>query len=194
MGGAAFGTLQFVDGRLVGSLAKVAGTEQPAAPAIYNVDLADDNGVSLFSVALDLSDMTAFGDGFLVTKNGADGFAPGDLADLSVDETGQLTGQYSNGMFLVAGQVVLAGFNSDAGLDAVSGNVFTESYASGSPVLGTGTAGSFGVVRSNSLEQSTTDMAAELVNLMIQQRNYQANSQGLQAANTLLTTAINMGR
>ena len=37
-------------------------------------------------------------------------------------------------------------------------------------------------------------MAAELVNLMIQQRNYQANSQGVSAANTVMTTAINMGR
>ena len=85
-------------------------------------------------------------------------------------------------------------FNSEAGLDPASGSVFSETFASGSPVLGTGTAGSFGMVRSMMLEQSTTDMAAELVNLMIQQRNYQANSQGLQAANTLLTTAINLGR
>jgi flagellar hook protein FlgE len=44
------------------------------------------------------------------------------------------------------------------------------------------------------LEQSNTDMAAELVNLMILQRNYQANSQGLQAANAVMTTAINLGR
>ena len=188
------GTLQFVDGQLVGSLTRAAVGSQAAAPAIFNVDLQDANGIPLINVALDLSDMTAFGAGFLVTKNDADGYAPGDLAGLSIDETGQMTGQYTNGMSLVAGQLVLASFNSEAGLEPASGSVFAETYASGSPVLGTGTAGSFGMVRSMMLEQSTTDMAAELVNLMIQQRNYQANSQGLQAANTLLTTAINLGR
>ena len=37
-------------------------------------------------------------------------------------------------------------------------------------------------------------MAGELVQLMIQQRNYQANSQGIKAADTVLTTAINLSR
>jgi flagellar hook protein FlgE len=188
------GTLQFVDGQLVGSLTRAADSSQAAAPAIFNVDLQDANGIPLINVAIDLSDMTAFGTGFLVTRNDADGYAPGDLAGLSIDGTGQMTGQYTNGMSLVAGQLVLASFNSEAGLEPASGSVFAETFGSGAPVLGTGTAGSFGMVRSMMLEQSTTDMAAELVNLMIQQRNYQANSQGLQAANTLLTTAINLGR
>ncbi len=188
------GTLQFVDGQLLGSLTQVAGTSQPAVPALYNAELADANGIPLFNVSLDLSSMTAFGAAFAVTKNSADGYAPGALTGLSIDETGQMSGQYTNGMSLVAGQLVLASFNSEAGLDPASGSVFAETYASGAPVLGTGTNGSFGAVRSMQLEQSTTDMAAELVNLMVQQRNYQANSQGLQAANTLLTTAINMGR
>lgn len=188
------GTLQFVDGQLVGSLTEVPGTGKPASPALFQAELADANGIPLFDVALDLSEITAFGSAYTVTKNGANGFAPGDLAGLSIDETGRLTGQYTNGMTLVAGQLVLAKFNSEAGLEAASGSVFTATYASGDPVLGVGTTGSFGMVRSMMLEQSTTDMAAELVNLMIQQRNYQANSQGLQAANTLLTTAINLGR
>ena len=188
------GTLQFVDGQLVGSLTQVAGTSQPAVPALYNAELADANGIPLFNVELDLSSMTAFGAGFAVTKNSANGYAPGALTGLSIDETGQMSGQYTNGMSLVAGQLVLASFNSEAGLDPASGIVFSETYASGAPVLGTGTGGSFGAVRSMQLEQSTTDMAAELVNLMVQQRNYQANSQGLQAANTLLQTAISMGR
>jgi flagellar hook protein FlgE len=188
------GTLQFVDGQLLGSLANAAGSGQARAPVLFNAELSDANGVPMFNVALDLSGMTAFGAAFAVTKNSADGYASGDLASLSIDETGQLAGQYTNGMSLVAGKVVLASFNSEAGLEAASGSVFAETYASGAPVLGTGTSGAFGMVRSMMLEQSTTDMAAELVNLMIQQRNYQANSQGLQAANTLLTTAINLGR
>ena len=187
-------TLQFVDGKLLGSLTRVGGTDQPSNPLTLNADLNDSNGIPLFGVALDLSNMSAYGAAFQVTENKSDGYAAGSLADMGIDETGKITGQYTNGMSLVAGQVVLANFNSEAGLDPASGSVFTATFASGDPVLGTGTNGSFGAVRSRSLEQSTTDMASELVNLMVQQRNYQANSQGLQAANTVLTTAINMGR
>jgi flagellar hook protein FlgE len=90
--------------------------------------------------------------------------------------------------------LVLASFASSDGLQPASGTVFTETFASGAAVLGSGTTGSFGSIRSSNLEQSNIDMAAELVNLMIQQRNYQANSQGISAANTVMTTAINMGR
>jgi len=187
-------TLQFVDGKLLGSLTRVSGTDKPANPLTVQADLADSNGIPLFGVALDLSNISAYGAAYQVTENKADGYAAGSLADMGIDETGKVTGQYTNGMSLVAGQVVLATFNSEAGLDPASGSVFTATFASGDPVLGTGSSGSFGAVRSRALEQSTTDMAAELVNLMVQQRNYQANSQGLQAANTVLTTAINMSR
>jgi flagellar hook protein FlgE len=187
-------TLQFVDGKLLGSLTRVSGTDKPANPLTVQADLADSNGIPLFGVALDLSNISAYGAAYQVTENKADGYAAGSLADMGIDETGKVSGQYTNGMSLVAGQVVLATFNSEAGLDPASGSVFTATFASGDPVLGTGSSSSFGAVRSRSLEQSTTDMAAELVNLMVQQRNYQANSQGLQAANMLLTTAINLGR
>lgn len=188
------GTLQFVEGQLLGSLTKSPTTGQAADPTLFNVQLADDKGNGLFDVSIDLSQMTAFGSGFAVTKNSSDGNALGALSGFSVDETGTLRGQYTNGETLVAGQLALATFQSPDQLTPASGSVFNASFASGDPVLGTATSGSFGAVRSSSLEQSTTDMAAELVNLMLLQRNYQANSQTLQAANTLLTTAINMGR
>jgi len=194
VGASRLGTLQFVDGQLVGSLTTSASTGNAASPTLFNAQLMDPNGSGLFDVSLDLSQMTAFGKTFSVTTNAADGAAPGALASFSVDETGMLTGQYTNGKTRVAGQLVLASFRSPQQLSAASGSVFNASATSGDPVLGTATSGSFGAVRSSVLEQSNTDMAAELVNLMILQRNYQANSQGLQAANTVMTTAINLGR
>ena len=156
--------------------------------------MADSSGNPLFDLELDLSDLTAYATAFQVREATADGYAPGALTGVSVDEMGFITGQYTNGKSLVGGQLVLATFNSEAGLQAVSQSVFAESFASGEPVLGTGTAGSFGAIRSAMLEQSNIDMAGELVQLMIQQRNYQANSQGIKAADTVLTTAINLSR
>ncbi|MDM7942425.1 MAG: flagellar hook-basal body complex protein [Hydrogenophaga sp.] len=188
------GTLQFVDGQLVGSLTRNSVTGDPALPAVFHAEMADSSGNPLFDLELDLSDITAYATAFQVREATADGYAPGALTGVSVDEMGVITGQYTNGKSLVGGQLVLATFNSEAGLQAVAQSVFTESFTSGEPVLGTGTAGSFGAIRSAMLEQSNIDMAGELVKLMIQQRNYQANSQGIRAADTVLTTAINLSR
>ncbi len=187
------GTLQFVDGQLTGSLTK-ALDGGPAVPSVYSVKLSDSKGSSLCDVAIDLSAMSAFGSAFLVTNSAANGYAAGNLTSVKVDETGVMTGQYTNGKTMVAGQLVLAQFNSQTNLGQASQNVFAETFASGAPVLGTATAGSFGSIKASSLENSNIDMASELVALMVQQRNYQANSQSIKAADTLLTTAIQMGR
>jgi flagellar hook protein FlgE len=187
------GTLQFIDGQLSGSLTK-AMDGGPLVPAVYTVKLSDSQGSALCDVAIDLSAMTAFGSAFLVTNSAANGYAAGNLTTISVDEAGVMTGQYTNGKTMTAGQLVLAQFNSQVNLGLASQNVFSETFASGAPVLGTATAGSFGSVKASSLENSNIDMASELVALMVQQRNYQANSQSIKAADTLLTTAIQMGR
>jgi flagellar hook protein FlgE len=188
------GTLQFVDGQLVGSLTRNSVTGAPSLRSVFRAEMADSSGNPLFDLALDFSDITAYASAFQVREATADGYAPGALKGVSVDEMGFITGQYTNGKSLVAGQLVLATFDSEAGLDAASQSVFTESFASGKPVLGTGTTGSFGAIRSAMLEQSNIDMAGELVQLMIHQRNYQANSQGIRAADTVMTTAINLSR
>jgi len=187
------GTLQFIDGQLTGALVK-ATDGGPLVPAVYTVKLSDSKGSGLCDVEIDLSSMTAFGSAFLVTNSAANGYAAGNLTAVSVDEMGVMTGQYTNGKTMTAGQLVLAQFNSQTNLGQASQNVFSETFASGTPVLGTATAGSFGSIKASSLENSNIDMASELVALMVQQRNYQANSQSIKAADTLLTTAIQMGR
>jgi len=188
------GTLQFVDGQLVGSLTKDYTGKGPAVATVFSAQLSDAQNLLLYGVKFDLSSMTSFGSADIVREASANGYAPGALTGVNVDSAGLITGQYSNGKTLVGGQLVMASFASSDGLQPASGTVFTETFASGAAVLGTGTTGSFGSIRSSSLEQSNIDMAAELVNLMIEQRNYQANSQGVSAANTVMTTAINMGR
>ncbi|NDG42142.1 MAG: flagellar hook-basal body complex protein, partial [Betaproteobacteria bacterium] len=188
------GTLQFVDGQLLGSLTKDYTGKAPSVPTIYTAQLSDAQNLPLYGVKFDLSSMTSFGSADIVREASANGYAPGSLTGVNVDSAGLITGQYSNGKTLVGGQLVMAAFASTDGLQPISGTVFSETFASGAAVLGVGTTASFGAIRSSNLEQSNIDMAAELVNLMIEQRNYQANSQGVSAANTVMTTAINMGR
>ena len=188
------GTLQFVDGQLMNSLLRAPGTGGPLAPTTFSVALVDSKGGSLIKADIDLAAMTAYGSDFNVAKNSADGYSAGSLASVGFDNTGVLHGQYTNGQSKVAGQVVTAMFNGQTTLAPVSGNVFVETVASGRPVLGTPASAQFGGIRANALEQSNVDMATELVNLMVQQRNYQANAKSLQATDELLTTTIQLIR
>lgn len=89
---------------------------------------------------------------------------------------------------------MLATFRGLGGLTEVSPNTFQATDASGDAILGTATNGSFGTVRAQSLEEANTDMAQELVKLMVQQRNYQANAQSIRAQDELITTTIQMAR
>jgi flagellar hook protein FlgE len=59
-------------------------------------------------------------------------------------------------------------------------------------MFGTGNSGLYGAVRSGALERSNVDITEELVALISAQRNFQANSKAIEAANTLSTTIVNM--
>ena len=63
---------------------------------------------------------------------------------------------------------------------------------SGNAIIGTPNQGMFGAVNSGSLERSNVDITDELVQLIAAQRNFQANSKAIEAANTLTTTIVNI--
>ena len=121
-----------------------------------------------------------------------DGYTNGSLTSMYVDEAGRVQGSYSNGQSLMSGQITMAEFVGLGGLVPVGANVFAETLASGAPLLGTASNGAFGWIRATALEDSNIDMAGELVKLLVQQRNYQANSQSVRTQDELIKTVINM--
>ena len=70
-----------------------------------------------------------------------DGYAGGDLRDISVDQTGTIIGVFSNGQSLDLAKVALASFSNPSGLSAEGGNLFSKSPNSGEAVVGTANAG-----------------------------------------------------
>jgi flagellar hook protein FlgE len=187
------GTLQFVGGKLLQTL-NLDSSGKPTIPTDYTLALNDKFGTQQFQVSIDMAKVGAFASQTVVHSASADGYASGQLSGITVDATGLLIGQYSNGHTMVGGQLMLANFQAPESLQEASANVFVETQGSGTAVIGTATTEAFGAIRSMQLESSNIDMADELVKLMVQQRNYQANSKSIQAADTLLTTAINLGR
>jgi len=122
------------------------------------------------------------------------GFAAGFLQSVSVDTTGVITGNYSNGQVLQRAQVALASFNNLAGLRKEGGNVFRETTASGAPITGPPTTNGLGSISPNSLEQSNVDLGAEFVKLITTQRGFQANSKIITTTDEMLADLINIKR
>jgi len=143
---------------------------------------------------LDFNDTTNYASSFEVKNVTQDGYASGSLSGLSVDDKGFLRGQFTNGRTVVAGRLQIATFRGLGGLREVSNNTYQATDQSGDPLYGSGAEGIYGSIRANSVEEANTDMASELVRLMVQQRNYQANAQSIRTQVEILSVTIDVTR
>jgi flagellar hook protein FlgE len=121
-----------------------------------------------------------------------DGYTAGHLQRFSASADGTLLGQYSNGQTKPLGQIVLANFTNAGGLEPIGNNSWTETSASGTPLLGVAGTGGFGVLQSSATESSNVDLTAELVNMITAQRVYQANAQTIKTQDSVLQTLVNL--
>lgn len=85
-----------------------------------------------------------------------------------------------------AGQITLATFINPAGLQSNGGNLFSETAASGAPVIGVGDEDGFGAIAHKSLENSNVTAVEELVNMISTQRAYEMNSKVISTADSML--------
>jgi len=165
----------------------------PVAVDVPQVDLlTGGKSLAITGLLFDLKGATQYGSKFSVTNLSQDGYAPGDLTGVVVDKLGIVNAQYSNGLSKPAGQVVLASFNNPQGLQPLGGNVWASTHSSGDPVIGPAGQGSIGTLQAGALEESNVDLTAELVNMIVAQRSYQANAQTIKTEDQLLQTLVNL--
>jgi flagellar basal-body rod protein FlgG len=87
------------------------------------------------------------------------------------------------------GQITLARYINNAGLESIGGNVYKATAASGDPQVGTaGTAG-YGTLLQGTLEMSNVSIVNEMVNMIVAQRAYEVNSKAIQTCDDMLQTA-----
>jgi len=163
-------------------------TAQPLGALAYTLT----NGAANLSVALDFTGSTQYGSTFGVNKLSQDGYASGRLSGVNVAADGVVQGRYSNGQSRNLGQIVLANFANPNGLLSAGGNQWTETAATGQPLIGAPNSGSLGVLQSAAVEESNVDLTGELVNMITQQRNYQANAQSIKTQDSILQTLVNL--
>ncbi|MGB5395898.1 MAG: flagellar hook protein FlgE [Gammaproteobacteria bacterium] len=144
------------------------------------------------TITIDLSSSTQFGSAFAVNSINQDGFTSGQLLGVDIGNDGIIFARYSNGQSQAKGQVVLANFANIQGLQPLGDTMWAETFSSGSPVVSEpGTAG-LGLIQSNALEESNVDLTAQLVRMILAQRNFQANAQTIQAEDAVTQTIINL--
>ena len=127
---------------------------------------------------------------FQVVDLDVDGNTVGRLTTLDIDSTGLISAAFTNGTREFLGRVALARFNNEQGLLKVGNTAWEESLSSGSAIPGEGKSGTFGDITAASLEQSNVELSSELVDLIIGQRNYQANARSIEVDGVIQQTIL----
>ncbi|MES2857268.1 MAG: flagellar hook protein FlgE [Bdellovibrionota bacterium] len=123
-----------------------------------------------------------------------DGAAAGTILNMSFNDEGVLTALYSNGQAADLGQIALAKFENPESLYKVGSNRMKEARDSGTPSIGKSGQAGRGKLFVKSLERSTVDLAMEFVNLIQNQRGFQANAKTITTTDELLGEVINLKR
>ncbi|MDC8759326.1 flagellar hook protein FlgE [Janthinobacterium fluminis] len=180
----------------VGSLDKAAMLALPTPqtlPITVNLPIFPGTGANpVLSVKVDFTNSTQIGEATSEKHTTQDGFPGGALNTFEADANGFIIGKYSNGRTATLAQIVLADFANPNGLEPLGNNAWTETYASGGPMVGEPNTGGNGYLRSGSVEVSNVDLTAELVNMITAQRAYQANAQTIKTQDSVMQTLVNL--
>ncbi len=160
--------------------------------SVMNALGATNNAATPLAFNVNFTGTTQFGSSFGTNRLEQDGYAAGHLVGLSVANDGVIQGRYSNGQTFAQGQIVLANFTNPNGLQALGNNQWSETSVSGPALVGAPNTSNLGVLTSSSVEESNVDLTAELVNLITQQRNYQANAQSIKTQDQVMQTLVNL--
>ncbi len=185
-----------------------ASTFDPATGALNGavdptIDLTLTNGASMPTITWDLydaitgttnGDLTQYAAQSATTFQTQNGYPSGALRSVAVDETGVVTGAYSNGQLVPLFQVALADFPSYYGLTKMGGNLYAASLQSGDAMPGVPGSGRLGSISPSAIEMSNVDLSQEFVKMITTQRAFQANSRVITTSDEILNELINIKR
>jgi len=111
---------------------------------------------------------------------------PADAVEVTISETGQVFAKLQDQVQQVnLGQLTLANFTNEAGLEPLGNNLYRETEASGAPIVGVPGDPGFATLTQRYLEASNVDPVKEITDLITAQRAYEMNSKVIQAADEM---------
>lgn len=156
------------------------------------------SGASLQNIELDFGrsfdGITQTSANSVISALNQNGSASATLADLSIDQYGNIVGVFSNGYSRNLAQIMLASFPNLSGLTSVGDNMYTVSANSGDPFVGTAGEETGTTIQSGALEQSNVDLSEEFTRMIVSQRGFQANARVITVSDSLLQEVTNLIR
>lgn len=150
-------------------------------------------GADAVTLDMNMGTLTQYGGSSAVVVE-QDGYATGSLESTSINTSGVIIGQFSNGQILSLAQVALANFNNPSGLTKTGDSLYVKSTNSGEPLVGAANTSGLGGFNSGSLEISNVDLAQQFSDMIVTQRGFQANSKIITTTDTMLEELINLKR
>lgn len=200
------GTIQQVsnaDGGVVdeGELSVDVSYEVPESQVVLDEELGLPLGPQTQTFSLELGEVGAFVDSMTQYASESstkvfsqNGNAMGYLEDYRIDESGVITGIFSNGTKRPLGQVALASFTNPGGLEKSGENNYVQTNNSGlADIAESGVAGK-GKVISGSLEMSNVDLAEEFTDMITTQRGFQGSSRTITTSDEMLQEILTLKR
>ncbi len=118
----------------------------------------------------------------------------GVLESFDIDVSGTVTGFFSNGLNQAIGQVALARFVNNQGLEKVGETMFDATSNSGIAEVVVPASPGLGSVAAGFLEMSNVDLANEFTSMIIAQRGFQANAKTITTSDQMLQELMNLKR
>ncbi|MCX7046221.1 MAG: flagellar hook protein FlgE [Candidatus Sumerlaeota bacterium] len=192
---AANGSLSFTNAGALDTETTAANAFNFAGGASLNQQMAFDFGTSITTDGgKGLDGTTQFASPSVVSFQNQDGYAAGNLVSVAISADGVIQGAFSNGRMRNVARIGLACFTAEQGLRSMGSGLFQETPQSGQPTFLTPGAGPAGTLTANALEQSNVDIANEFVQMIQNQRAYQANTRTITVSDQLLSDTVNLIR
>jgi len=139
--------------------------------------------------------LTGFASGrHTATVVGQNGYGLGILEKISIDQSGNISGIFSNGINRVLAQIILADFSNQTGLLKVGRSMYQPSANSGQAIEGVAGSTISGAISSGALESSAVDIAQEFTQMITAQRGFQANARIITTSDSMLDELVNIKR
>jgi len=165
------------------------------------VTINPNNGAANMLIAFDpgtvgnYDGLTGFGSGsHTAAMTGQDGYGLGILEKVTIDQSGNISGIFSNGVTRVLAQIMLADFTNSAGLRKTGRSMYQPTANSGEALSGVAGETIGASISSGALESSSVDIAQEFTGMITAQRGFQANARIITTSDSMLDELVNIKR
>jgi len=150
--------------------------------------------LNLGEVGSVVNSMTQFAEKSSTKAFSQDGYPMGYLESFKIDQSGIITGVYSNGTNRTIGQVALASFINPGGLEKAGESTYMVTNNSGDPNISESGIAGKGKFIAGALEMSNVDLAEQFTDMIVTQRGFQSNSKTIQTSDQMLQELLTLKR